>query len=427
MRYNNIQSLSWVGIDIIHFFTDKGKIKRVSFSRIFIRRRMKILHTSDWHIGKKLINRDRLDEQEQVLNELLLLCEEREVELILVAGDVFDTFLPSAEAENLFFGAVRKLAGENRAVLIVSGNHDDGKRLCAAAPFAEELGVYIVGNGTGSLPLTSSRAVRPVLSGQGYVVFENKKGERVYVNTLPYPNEARFKEEHSEESYKDKVLRWIDRGQSAYDGTCPEIFLSHLFVAGGNRSDGERDIDLGGARVVELDWLPKCDYVALGHLHKKQCFSKYNAWYSGSLLEYSFDEAGLQKYAVLLETDEKTVLSTEEIPLQSGKKLIRLQSKSVENALGLLAENGDKHVELTLTLDAPLTSEETHALSAHKCLVSLIPQVKMQLSAGEVTGRKGKSKQELFDDYYRSVYGAEPSTELKSLFLEIVQEEEEGA
>jgi exonuclease SbcD len=386
---------------------------------------MRILHTSDWHIGKKLMNRERLDEQQQVLTEITELCEREEVELVLVAGDVFDTFLPSAEAENLFFSAVRRLAGEERAVLIISGNHDDPRRLSASTPFGEELGVYIVGNQTGGVSLAGNRPVRPVQSGEGYVVFENRKGERVYINALPYPNEARFREEKAEEgAYGERVKGWIARGNQAYEGGMPEILLSHLFVAGGVRSDGERDIDLGGARAVTLEELPDCDYIALGHLHKKQHFTHKNVWYSGSILQYSFDEAGTQKYVVLLETDKEKLLSAREVPLKSGKDLVRAEVNDVAEGTVILEQYADCHVELTLHLTSPLTAAETKSLSSHKCLVSLIPQVNRQEQNGASTSRRGKSKAELFDEYYRSVFGTEPEEELKRLFLEITQEQE---
>lgn len=205
----------------------------------------------------------------------------------------------------------------------------------------------------------------------------------------------------------------------------PEILLSHLFVAGGIRSDGERDIDLGGARAVTLDELPDCDYIALGHLHKKQHFTHKNAWYSGSILQYSFDEAGLQKYVILLETDKEKLLSACEVPLRSGKSLVRLAANGVEEGISLLEQNADRHAELTLTLTAPLTAAETKSLSSHKCLVSLIPQVDRQEAGGVGVSRRGKSKAELFDEYYRSIYGLEPEAELKQLFLEIAQESQE--
>ena len=150
---------------------------------------MKILHTSDWHIGKRLITRERLDEQAEVLDEIIQICEDEEIELVLIAGDIFDTYTPSADAEELFFQKIKLLAGQDRAVLLISGNHDDGVRLSAAAPLAEEQGIYIVGNARNPLRISSTaRKTHPVFSGKGYAVFENGKQERIYVSTLPYPN-----------------------------------------------------------------------------------------------------------------------------------------------------------------------------------------------------------------------------------------------
>ena len=145
---------------------------------------MRILHTSDWHIGKRLMGRERLDEQSAVLDEIALLCERESVDLVLIAGDIFDTYTPSAEAEELFYSKIKLIAGTDRSVLLISGNHDDGVRLSAASPLATEYGIYIVGNSRESLPLSSVRRVRPVSSGKGYAVFENERSERVFISTL---------------------------------------------------------------------------------------------------------------------------------------------------------------------------------------------------------------------------------------------------
>ena len=99
-------------------------------------------------------------------------------------------------------------------------------------------------------------------------MFENDKGEKVYINALPYPNEASLKEEKSEESYVERISRRIVRGEEGYEEGIPYILLTHLFVAGGKCSESERDIDLGGARAVPPSLFPKNAYVALGHLHR---------------------------------------------------------------------------------------------------------------------------------------------------------------
>ncbi len=381
---------------------------------------MRILHTSDWHLGKRIKEFERLPEQAAALDFLAEVCDEKGVDLVLVAGDVFDTFLPPAEAEELFFRAAKKLAGTARAVVIVSGNHDDGVRLASSAPLAESDGVYLFGGRPFSLSAPSSRPVRAVEAGEDYVVIGNAAGERVYINALPYPNEARLKEEKSEESYPERVSRWIAKGDEGYKGG-PHILLTHLFVAGGQVSDSERSIELGGARAVPASVFPENCYVALGHLHRRQSIG--NAHYSGSLLQYSFDETP-DKSVYLLETEGDSIKIAEKIPVRGGKQLIRLEANSPEDGAALLGRYGEEYlIELTLHLDRPLLREEmTRLKEAHGGLVSVIPDVS---AAGEapVRMRSRMSDEELFVEYYRFKYAKDPDDELKAAFLKLLAEE----
>lgn len=381
---------------------------------------MKILHTSDWHIGKRLMGRERLDEQEAVLDELAELCEREGVELIIVAGDIFDTYTPSAEAENLFFQKIRKIAGENRAALLISGNHDDGVRLSASTPFSEELGVYIVGNDRKPLRLTSARAVKPIASGKGYAVFENGAGERAFVSALPYPNEARFKEEKSELPYVERIKEWIFEGEKANVDGLPSVFVSHLFVLGGEISESEREIGLGGARALPVEALPSSNYIALGHLHKKQKMGKGHCYYSGSPLQYSFDESTSEKTVKIFDLTSNGVENLREVPLKSGRKLVRLQAGGAEEGATLLSLYPDCLVELTLHLTEPLTSSDSAMLAAHANLVSLLTEVQTQ-NEMSFESRKGLSDEKLFTEFYRSQYGEEPKAELTQLFLSVLQ------
>lgn len=385
---------------------------------------MRILHTSDWHIGKRLMGRERLDEQSDALDELVRICDEEAVELVLVAGDIFDTYMPSAEAEDLFFSKIKAIAGKDRAVLLISGNHDDGVRLSASAPLSEELGIYIVGNSRRPLPLHSMRKVRPVSSGPGYAVFENERGEKAFVNTLPYPNEARFKEEKSELSFSERMKKWIDEGEAGNVEGLPSVFLSHIFVVGGVTSESEREIDLGGARAVPLDILPKSDYIALGHLHKRQHMGKGNCWYSGSPLQYSFDEANTEKGVRIFDLTERGAENIRDIPLTSGKKLVRLEADSLASAKELLARYPDCWAELKLHLSSPLTSAESAELTACGGLVSLVTDVR-ETGSMEFESRKGLSDFGLFEEFYRSQYNEAPGGELTALFLSVLQESEE--
>ena len=368
------------------------------------------------------MDRDRLAEQTEVLDEIVSVCEEKGVELVLVAGDIFDTYLPPAEAEEVFFRTVKKLAADSRAVVLISGNHDDGVRLSASAPIAGAEGIYIFGARGQKFPLGGSRPVKAVAAGENYVIIENSAGERVYINALPYPNEARLREGKSEETYAEKTLRWISAGDAFYDGTCAHVLLSHLFVAGGSVSESERDVSLGGARAVPSANLPTVGYNALGHLHKKQKIG--NACYSGSVLQYSFDEANTEKYVLLLETNGKEIELKEEIPIKSGIRLARLEANSVEDAIRLLHSQEGKYVELTLHLAAPLTAFETQSLrEANEKLVSLITHVNSG-EASPIVSRAELGAGELFTEFCRAQSGEEPPDALKELFLLLLGEED---
>ena len=385
---------------------------------------MRILHTSDWHIGKRLMGRERLDEQAEVLDEIADLCDAEQIELVLIAGDIFDTYTPSAEAEDLFFQKIKRLAGEHRAVLIISGNHDDGVRLSAVSPIAEQQGIYVVGNARKPLKIVEGgRKTRPVISGKGYAVFENGVGERAYISTLPYPNEARFKEERSELSYIEQMQNWIAEGMAYNADKLPSVFVAHIFVAGGEASDSEREIDLGGARAIPYTALPNADYIALGHLHKKQRMGKGHCYYSGSPLQYAFDERP-DKSVKVFDLSVKGVENLRDLPLTKGKKLIRLEADGADSALALLTNYPDNFVELKLLLNSPLTSSDTSALAQCKNLVSLLTEIQTEEKL-EWETRKGLSDEGLFDAFYKTAYNAEPKPELKNLFLTTLAETQE--
>ena len=385
---------------------------------------MRILHTSDWHVGKRLMGRERLAEQAEVLDEIISLCESEKIELVLIAGDVFDTYTPQAEAEELFFSKIKKVAGADRAVLIISGNHDDGVRLSAVSPLSQEQGVYIVGNARAAVSTTyQGRKTRPTASGKGYVVFENERGERAFVATLPYPNEARFKEEKSDLSYVERMKGWMDEGLSGNAEKLPSVLMAHIFVAGGTASDSEREIDLGGARALPIEALPAADYIALGHLHKKQKMGAGHCYYSGSPLQYSFDERA-DKCVKVFDLTQNGVENLKDVPLTKGKRLVRLEAENIETAETLLTTYAENLVELKLSLTAPLTQGDSTKLASHENLVSLVAEVRTEETL-EFESRKGLADSALFDAYYQSAYNAEPKAELKDLFLNVMNELQE--
>ena len=132
------------------------------------------------------------------------------------------------------------------------------------------------------------------------------------------------------------MQKWMQASEEDREIDLPSVFMSHLFVLGGQSSESEREIDLGGARAIPCDILPKSDYIALGHLHKKQKMGSGHCYYSGSPLQYSFDES-YEKSVRVFDLTKNGVENLKEIPLTSGKKLIRLEATDVESAIALLA------------------------------------------------------------------------------------------
>ena len=384
---------------------------------------MKVLHTSDLHIGKKLEGRERLEEQKQVLEEIFDIIVSNEIELIICAGDIFDTYNPSAEAEQLFFEYAKKFASDGRAFVIISGNHDDNKRLIATVPLSQELNIFIVGNQKQFFKGCKSNNLHLIESGEGYLIFENNCNEKIFINTLPYPSEYRFKEENKNEDYITQMQRWLNNGHDKNVNKYPEILISHIFTLGGIISSSEREIDLGGAKAFPPKLLPKCDYVALGHLHKFQKVAE-NVYYSGSIMQYAFDEAGLDKFVITFDISDSIngnrINNFEKHCLKNIKRLARLSANSVLQAEALLAVNSNSYIELTLYTDKPLSHFEYKELTAkYPDIVSIITVINEEKTNKE--SRKNFNKKEMFVAYYQHKFQKEPSKELLDLYLELME------
>lgn len=386
--------------------------------------KMVFLHTSDWHIGKKLEGRSRLQEQKKVLESLVETTRQEEVDVVLVAGDIFDTFTPSAEAEQLFFDCVSALSTLGVAVVIIAGNHDDPVRLSASAALAEKCNVYFYDEEHIPYNNAVNSRVDCLERGKDYIIF-SKNDEKVYVALLPYPTEVRMKEKlREDETYTDKVKRYIDEAISKNIDNLPIVLVAHLFMLGGERSDGERAIDLGGARIVPPSVISKgVVYSALGHLHKRQVVSKEkNIVYCGSLLQYTFDEASYEKSINIFTVENGAVPAVKNVPLKGYKRLLRTTLKSCEDAEKFMAEAGDTFVEITLELSVPPSSEEL------KRIVGNYPNaiLRINYSSGEkvVKNRTVMDSEELFKEYYKLRFNTEAPLDMLELFLRCVHDAE---
>ena len=378
---------------------------------------MRILHTSDWHLGKKLESLSRLSEQQAVLNGMVQLVDKENVELVLISGDIFDTFVPSSEAEALFYDTMYKLTNLGVAVAIISGNHDDPLRLAASKQLTKLNGVFFSGSNE---EYTTSKfgRISLVAGGSDYLIFKNEGGESVYVAMLPYPTEYRMKENAVEgETFDQKVKRYLDAATCKNVDNLPLVVMAHIFMLGGERSESERQIELGGTRILDKSILPiNASYVALGHLHKRQIIDKdRNILYSGSLLQYSFDESKYKKSVTIFDLVGDRVENLREVELENYIKLERLSADGFENALQLLENHKDNIVELKINLDTPPTSDQIKLIATKYPLCF----AKYSYSIGEKSQktRALMSNEELFIEFYKQTYGSEPKQELLDLFL----------
>ena len=365
---------------------------------------MKILHTSDWHLGKKLEGFSRLPEQRAALRELTAGVKKLRPDVLLVAGDIYDTSTPAAEAEQLFFEAAIELAALTR-VVIVAGNHDDASRLSAPSPLARLNNIYLIGGlDNGNLCAGETEG------GTGYIRFFIG-GEKLNIAALPFPAATLLESAGFEGALGDKIAAAVAACSSCF-GEGVNVFLSHLFVTGGVAGGGERE--LGSALLLPPDILPsEADYIALGHIHRCQKIGgRPNAWYSGSLLPYSFDDTAEKGY-LLYDTDLGEVTR---YPLAAGRPLLKLAASDFEGALTALEAHPEALVQL-LYDGPPLSASETKRLKSCECLKKLT--VTGRSVAGEAAGRTEKSSSELFKAFFKAKKGTEPSQRLIDLFLEV--------
>lgn len=387
---------------------------------------MRILHTADWHLGRNLEGRSRLPEQADFLAELVQLVREEEIDLILMAGDVYDTYNPSAEAEQLLYDALSRITEGGRCKIVcIAGNHDHPERLSAAAPLAYPHGVFLLG-----VP-------------QVYVLdIPDARGEEVaQIIALPYPSEARLREVLSEESeeamirdaYDERIARMFAAQQSKLRNNTIPLAMSHLFVQGGTMSESEREIQLGGAYTVSPTSLPAyVQYVALGHLHRPQpvTYAQTLARYSGSPLAYSFSEAGYAKSVIVLDAHPHQPIAMKEIPLSSGKPLVTWEAKEgIEQVYRWLDEGRDANawINVEIYVETALPMEVTQRLrKAHPGILHVRPIYPEMAKEREQIRLSHLSMEELFTRFYqRQTNGALPDEALTKLFLELLQEEEE--
>ena len=401
---------------------------------------MRILHTADWHLGKNLERLSRMDEQEKFLEDFVDIVKDNCIDLVIIAGDVYDSSNPPARAEKMFYDTLKKLSDEGeRMTLVISGNHDNPERLIASSPLARDHGIVMVGTPKSIVPAGEYGKNKVLNSGEGFVEIEIR-GEKAIVLTVPYPSEKRLnevlyhtmEEENSRaKSYSERIKLLFDSLKENFREDTINIAVSHLFATGAENTGSERNIELGGSFIVDKECFPKeAQYIALGHIHKPMILPGCNkrVRYSGSPLQYNKKEINFEKKCFIVDLKPKEEPIIEEVKFKVYKPIEVWKCNSVEEAIAKCEENKDREcwVYLEIKTDRFLREDEINRMKKLKGdIIEILPKIDLEEEELPYGYFKEKSFQELFSSFYEKERGVKPEGELMELLLNIVKEEGE--
>ncbi|BCR03898.1 nuclease SbcCD subunit D [Desulfuromonas versatilis] len=362
---------------------------------------MRFLHTSDWHIGRQFHNISLLEDQRHVLRQIVDLVRERQVDAVIVAGDIYDRSVPPAAAVALLDETVNRICNELQVpMILIAGNHDGPERLAFGARQLAGAGLHVVG------PLW--RRPRPVL-------LKGRHGEVAFY-PVPYADPATVRNLHQVEvaSHDAAMAHLLEQVRSDNPPGRPCVVIAHCFLAGGETSESERPLNIGGADQVSADYFRDFAYAALGHLHGPQFRGAEHIRYSGSPLKYSFSEERQRKAVTLVELDAAGQAAIEQIPLRPLRDM-----RVVEGALDELLAKGKNDPRREDYLLVRLS--DTHAiLDVMNKLREVYPNVLHLERPGLMSRserlemsreRLKRGEMAMFEDFFRQVTGEGLSAE----------------
>ncbi|MEZ5206661.1 MAG: exonuclease SbcCD subunit D [Acidimicrobiales bacterium] len=387
---------------------------------------MRFLHTSDWHLGRTFHGASLLDEQRLVVDRLVELTAEARVDVVLVAGDLFDRAIPPTEAVALLDDALVRLRGTGARVVAIAGNHDSATRLSVNDRLLEEAGVAVRGD--------VARVVEPI------VIDPTDGGAPVAIYPLPYlePTVAGpvlaalagrdgdgggpAAPEGSTDAVDDVPVGRLShqavarlaldrvRAQAATLGPVRTVVVAHTFVAGGWQCASERDLSVGSVELVHTSTFDGIDYVALGHLHRDQAWDGDRIAYAGSPLPYSFSEEGAAKSVRLVELAADGTVHAEVVPLGVGRA-VRTLTGTIDELLGGDAYAGATADRLRIVLtdrDQPMQAmARLQQRFPHAVVLEHQPDGVAAVPIGSVAGtvRAARSPLELAQAFWGDQHG----------------------
>lgn len=377
---------------------------------------MKFIHLSDLHIGKRVNEYSMIEDQKYILAQILDIIDEQKADAVIIAGDVYDKSVPSAEAVELFDNFLVRLSQLKLATFVISGNHDSPERIAFG----------------GRLMLESKVYLSPVYDGHlSPVILYDDFGE-INIYMLPFIKPANVRRYFPD----DEIITYTDAMRAVIsdlniDTSKRNILVTHQFVTGAVRSESE-EISVGGSDNVDVSVFSYFDYVALGHIHRAQKCSRETVRYSGTPLKYSFSEADDIKSVTVVDILEKGKVSLtfpKLIPLHDMKKLkgtySELMSKDYYNGTTLACD----YLQITLTDEEDIPDAIGKLRTVYKNLMKLDYDNKRTRSSSDIStdfGMEAKTPLQLFSELYILQNNSELSEKQMSYMKKLIDEIWEG-
>lgn len=379
---------------------------------------MRILHTSDWHVGKVWKGKKRLDELERLLDHLATFTRQESIDLLIHSGDVFDTPSPSAEAERLVFRFFKEIGQAGVPSVVIAGNHDSPSRLAAWGQLSELVECYVVARPRGDVLRIETRN-----GGAATVAAVPFAGARQLVSALERMDDE---EAARNKTYPQRMGRLMAQLETAFRPDTVNLFTAHAFVGGCLLSNSERRVHVGDDWALEASTLPgSADYVAMGHVHRPQRLdgAPVEARYAGSALQLDFGEVGEEKHFLVVEAQPSGPVRVEAVPYQGATPLVDREARleTIEAEAEELAKAG------WLRLTVPMTTPEPDAAQRIRKLLPNAVVIRLQLPERQAESTvpsfpAAAPASEIFEAYYRREHGKPPGDVLIQLFQELYAE-----
>lgn len=377
---------------------------------------MKLIHLSDLHLGKRVNEFSMIDDQRHVLDQILRVIDAERPDAVLIAGDVYDKPVPTAEAVALLDWFLVELSGRQLQVFVISGNHDSAERMAFGGRLMEQSGVHLA-------PVYDGTVARWTLT--------DEHGP-VHLYLLPFVKPVHVRRcfpEREIETYTDAVAAAVEAMD--VDPAARNVLVTHQFVTGAARCESE-EVSVGGSDNVDASVFDGFDYVALGHLHGPQTVGRETVRYCGTPLKYSFSEAHHKKSVTVVELGEKGTVTVRTVPLTPRRDLVELRGAYEEVTRRDFYEgNGyqDSYVHITLTDEEDVPDALGKLRLIYPYLMKLDYDNQRTHAAGvgdEGVDLQRKSPMELLEEFYAMQNGQPMGQEQRQFARQLMERIWEG-